>query len=132
MRSDLIYEYGGTPPKQSDPVEILRAHALHLFHGGDGDVTIIDSDMLSRYKITIFSLDTSGNKMLLTNRKRTDTMHGSNNVDRAIADKRKEGTLWLEAKVEPKPLDEVKVLLNQMCQTTEQSFLGPENTLADY
>lgn len=126
---DLFYKYGKDEEKTSNPIAILRRHAIHLYNGGHGDVS--GNMKLKNYSITMFYRDSEGNKMILT----TTRLHGKvrHNLTDAMATccietdevrpglkkeaarttpKQKEATLRIEAKVVAKRV--------QACQGDEE------------
>ena len=99
-RTDLYYTRGvSDKAKESDPIEILRRHAVHLFLGGFDDVT--KSIKVSDFHVSLYHWDSHGNKILLT---RTFLYNSRYTLARAMmaAKDKEDGTLWLEAKVVPK------------------------------
>ena len=79
-RDDLYYNHGKNDGKTSNPMAILKKHAVHLFHGGFGDVT--GDEKLKDYSIMLYCRDSKGNKMLL----KTSRLNGRvrDNLDDAI------------------------------------------------
>jgi hypothetical protein len=62
-RDDLYYNHGKNDGKTSNPMAILKKHAVHLFHGGFGDVT--GDEKLKNYSVMMYCRDSKGHKMLL-------------------------------------------------------------------
>jgi len=108
--SDLCYSYAAkgesVKTKSSDPIEILCKHAVHLFLGGNDDVT--DDLTLENYTTLLFCRDSLGKKMIIKSVKMNG--HIRNNLKDAMMDSTslrstKEKIvpdLWIEAKVTPK------------------------------
>lgn len=55
--------HGKDEEKSSNPVAILRKHAVHLFNGGHGDVT--GNKKMKNYSILMYSRDSKGKKMIV-------------------------------------------------------------------
>jgi hypothetical protein len=61
---DLFYTFGKDNQKTSNPIAILRGHAIHLYNGGHGDVSA-GKIKLKDYSVTLYTRDFQGKKMIL-------------------------------------------------------------------
>lgn len=61
---DLFYTFGKDNQKTSNPIAILRRHAIHLYNGGHGDVSA-GKIKLKDYSIILYTRDFQGKKMIL-------------------------------------------------------------------
>lgn len=121
---DLFYSHGADEKKkQSNPVMVLRKHAIHLFNGGYGDVS--GAIKSKHYSVLLYCRDTKGRKMILKNTRLQGTLRDNLKSAMALCAKKEqpskkiiakpkqpvqvvtlddgaasdEWTLWIEAKV---------------------------------
>lgn len=73
--TDLCYTYGKDSEKSSDPVRVLRRHAVHLFRGGYGDCTV--DVPLKDYSVLLYSRDSDGKRMIIRTTKLNGTIRNN-------------------------------------------------------